>query len=176
MREKAERALSEAQSGVRDLQTKIGHAELAKNEALETLRRERETAGQGRAEFDGLRADLRTVSDELAEVKTTLEQTKELLEEERRARKVAEKAQKSAETAREEAERLVRALSEVETTVAPAPTQAPIAAASAKAGKSSRSPAKANGDLFAAETPRRGAAEPEPVKWWLNTAPAGKRR
>lgn len=176
MREKAERALSEAQSAVRDLQTKVGHAELAKNEALETLHRERENVAQGRTQFDGLQADLTSVRDELAELTSTLEQTQELLEEERRARKAAEKAQKSAETACEEAERLVHALSETETVAAPVPAPAPVAIAPAKAAKSSRGAAKANGDLFAAEAPRRGTAEPEPVKWWLNSAPTGKRR
>src|SRR6202012_6029673 len=34
-RDKAERALQESQALARDLQTKIGHAELARNEALE---------------------------------------------------------------------------------------------------------------------------------------------
>ena len=51
-REKAERSLAEAQSVVRDLQTKIGHAELAKNEAIETLRREREAWSQLRTESE----------------------------------------------------------------------------------------------------------------------------
>jgi hypothetical protein len=173
LRERAERALSEAQSALRDLQTKIGHAELAKNEALETLHRERENTVQGRADFDGLRVDLRTVREELAETRTALEQTQDLLEEERHARKAAEKAQKSAESAREEAERLIHALSEAETMTpaVPRPSTAPV-----KAGKPARGATKAHGDLFAAETPRRGVAEPEPVKWWLNAAPAGKRR
>ena len=36
-RDKAERALNEAYGVVKDLQTKIGHAELAKNEALELV-------------------------------------------------------------------------------------------------------------------------------------------
>src|SRR5215217_3084855 len=40
-RTQAERALAEAQA--RDLQTKLGHAELAKDEALEAVRRNRET-------------------------------------------------------------------------------------------------------------------------------------
>jgi chromosome segregation ATPase len=173
MREKAERALSEAQGAVRDLQTKIGHAELAKNEALETLHRDRESTMQSRAEFEALQANLRTAEGELTEIKHTLEETQELLEEERRARKSAERAQKSAESACEEAERLVQALSEAETTAVPASTPAPVVT---KGARSSRGAPKANGDLFAVETPRRGAAEPEPVKWWLNTAPAGKRR
>jgi len=41
-RTQVERALAEAQVQARDLQTKIGHAELAKDEALEAVRRGRE--------------------------------------------------------------------------------------------------------------------------------------
>jgi hypothetical protein len=42
-RERAERSLAETQTIARDLQTKIGHAELAKTEAVEALRQERES-------------------------------------------------------------------------------------------------------------------------------------
>jgi hypothetical protein len=44
VRSQAERALQEAQAMIRDLQTKLGHAELAQREAADALRRERETA------------------------------------------------------------------------------------------------------------------------------------
>jgi hypothetical protein len=165
MREKSERALSDSQNAVRDLQTKIGHAELARNEALDALRRERDAAAQVRAAFDALKAELESARDELEHAQKLSEERERALDEERRLRKAAEKAQKIADAAREEAERLVRALSEVEVTAAPA-----------KAVKPARNTGKATGDLFAAETPKRGAAEPEPVKWWLNSGPAGKRK
>lgn len=165
MREKSERALSDSQNAVRDLQTKIGHAELARNEALDGLRRERDTATQARVALEVLKAELASAQDELEQAQKAFEESEHALEEERRARKAAEKAQKIAETAREEAERLVRALSEIEATAVPA-----------KPVKPARLTAKATGDLFGAETPRRGATEPEPVKWWLNSGPAGKRK
>jgi hypothetical protein len=38
-KERTERLLTEAQAMIRDLQTKLGHERLAKNEALETVRR-----------------------------------------------------------------------------------------------------------------------------------------
>ncbi len=41
-REKAERALADLQAVLRDLQTKIGHAELTKTEAMAALKAERE--------------------------------------------------------------------------------------------------------------------------------------
>ena len=43
-RERAERALAETQAQLRDLRTKLGHAQLAQQEATEVLRREREAA------------------------------------------------------------------------------------------------------------------------------------
>ncbi len=165
MRERSERALSDLQAIVRDLQTKIGHAELARNEALDAVRREREASAQARAAFEALKTELESVRDELEQARKTCEDNEHALEEERRARKAAEKAQKIAESAREEAERLVRALSEVEATVVPA-----------KPVKQTRNSGKATGDLFAVETSRRGAVEPEPVKWWLNSGPVGKRK
>jgi hypothetical protein len=45
-RERTERALQEAQATIHDLQTKLGHADLASQEAIETLRRERESAAE----------------------------------------------------------------------------------------------------------------------------------
>ncbi len=165
MREKAERALSDSQNAVRDLRTKIGHAELARSEALDALRREREAAAQARIAFEALKAELDSVRDDLEQVRKSLEESEHALEDERRARKAAEKAQKAAESARDESERLVRALSEVEASEPPP-----------KPSRPARNPGKATGDLFAAEPPRRGATEPEPVKWWLNSLPAGKRK
>jgi hypothetical protein len=50
-RDKTERALQEAQAAVHDLRTKLGHADLARQEAVEALRREREAR-------EALRADL----------------------------------------------------------------------------------------------------------------------
>lgn len=48
-RERIDRALQEAQTTIHDLQTKLGHAELARQEAVETLRREREAMIELRA-------------------------------------------------------------------------------------------------------------------------------
>jgi hypothetical protein len=46
-KERAERLLEEAQATIRDLQTKLGHERLAKDEALETVRRLETEAGVG---------------------------------------------------------------------------------------------------------------------------------
>jgi len=57
-RERAERALQEAQATIHDLQTKLGHAELAHREAVESLRRERESAA-------ALRVSLQQIEDQV---------------------------------------------------------------------------------------------------------------
>jgi uncharacterized protein (DUF4415 family) len=165
-REKAERSLADMQALAHDLQTKIGHAELAKNEAIEALHREREVTAQLRAEAHTWQDRL---DDALAQSRTAEQGAlswQDQLADERHARKSTEKALRMAEAAREEAERLVHALSEE--SPAPRPTEPPrrphiepevVAAAS-------RRPR-------VAEMP---ATEPEPVKWWLNTKPTAKRR
>lgn len=164
-REKAERALLEVQAVARDLQTKIGHAELAKNEAIEALHREREAIAQ-------LRADALMWEERLEEAKarvTTAEETaqdyQDQLTEERHARKTAEKAFRTAESAREAAEQLVRTLSEDP----PAPRRAEPA-------RRPRSEPEVVAVVRRQRTPEVPAEEPEPVKWWLNTKPASKRR
>ena len=166
-RERAERSLSETQALAHDLQTKIGHGELAKNEAFEALRRERDLVSQ-------LRADAQAFEERLQEAvsrKHVAEQAaasyEHQLSEERHARKAAEKALKASESARETAEQLVRALSEE----APAtrqmePTRRPRAEPEVVAATISRRP----------RVPELPAAEPEPVKWWLNPKPVAKRR
>jgi hypothetical protein len=58
-RERAERALQEAQATIHDLQTKLGHADLARQEAVEALHRERESVV-------ALRASLQEIEDRVA--------------------------------------------------------------------------------------------------------------
>jgi hypothetical protein len=165
-RERAERSLADIQALAHDLQTKIGHAELAKNEAVEALRRERDVTAQ-------LRADAHTWQERLEEMQaqsSSAEQAaaswQDQLADERHARRTTEKALRAAEAAREEAERLVRALSEE----APPPRRIEPA----------RRPHVEPEVAAAASRRPRGlempAVEPEPVKWWLNPKPTAKRR
>jgi len=162
-REKAERALHDALQSLRDLQTKIGHAELARNEAQDILRREREAAAASRTMFEGLTAELAGVKEQLQDSQKDAEALQRALDEEKRARKAAEKAQKAAEEELDEAKRLISTLESVDTT----PTQAASAA-----GKTRKAAVKANADLFE----RTSLGEPEPVKWWLNAKTPAKRR
>lgn len=165
-RERAERSLAEVQAVARDLQTKIGHAELAKNEAIDALRREREAAAQLRADAEGWDERLEAAIAQTRAAESSVESYEQELAEERQARKTAERALRAAEAARDAAEQLIRSLSEG----APARRHAdtvrrPRAEPEVVAASSRRSRAQ-----------EASAAEPEPVKWWLNTKPASKRR
>jgi len=144
-RTQAERALAEAQAQARDLQTKLGHAELTKDEALEAVRRNRETI----TELESEAAQQATLRRETEERAVQAEQAKAGLqasiEKERTARKAAENALRLAEEARNTAERLMRELS-----------KAPPAHRS-RASKAVTEP------------------EPEPIKWWLAPASVGTR-
>jgi hypothetical protein len=167
-REKAERTLADVQALAHDLQTKIGHAELAKNEAVDALRRERDVSGQLRTEMHGLREELEQALAQSHASEQASVSWQDQLADERHARKSLEKALRTAEAARDEAERLVRALSEEAPAPAPRrpePTRRPHVEPEVAAAPTRRS--------RVAEQP---AVEPEPVKWWLNPKPAAKRR
>ena len=207
-REKAERLLSETQMALRDLQTKIGHAELAKHEALEALRREREAAAQDRIKAEAHEVSFLDVQAQLHAAEEATHNYQEQLQEERQVRKELEKALRVAETAREASDQLILTLSReipqpdsvsystepavelmqpcAETSdgerhdnesddVAPRKTEAMLGGKSKVETRSS---------LLEAEpvVARRGraqvdaVAEPEPVKWWLNTKASTKRR
>lgn len=167
-REKAERSLAETQAVARDLQTKIGHAELAKNEAIETLRRDREAVAQLRADFENQAERLQAALTQARVAEETAESCEGQLAKERQARKAAEKALRSAESAREAAEQVVRSLSEE----APAPRRVEAV----RRPRAEPEVAAANSRRPRAQDASTGEAEPEPVKWWLNSKPAGKRR
>jgi hypothetical protein len=168
-REKAERALGEIQSLARDLQTKIGHAELAKNEAVEALRHDRESLAELRAEREAWEERLQEAGEQARAAERNAHAYHEQLTDERHARKIAEKALHGAEAARDTAEQLVRTLS----AEIPAPR---------RIVEPFRRPRVTAEPEVVAVTLRRGrppepvATEPEPVKWWLNTKPAGKKR
>jgi hypothetical protein len=166
-RERAERSLSETQALAHDLQTKIGHGELAKNEAFEALRRERDLVSQLRADVQAFEERLQEAVSREHVAEQAAASYEHQLSEERHARKVAEKALKASESARETAEQLVRALSEeAPTTRQMEPTRRPRAEPEVVAATISRRP----------RVPELPAAEPEPVKWWLNPKPVAKRR
>jgi hypothetical protein len=171
-RAQAERVLAEAQAAIRDLQTKIGHADLAKNEAVDALRRERETASVLRQELDAIKAELAQAQARASDADHASSDFEHVVAEERQARRALEKSLRAAEAAREAAETLVRSLSEDVPVVVSAPRpveRAPepvVALAPKKRGRPQ-----------IVRQPLLPELEPEPVKWWLAPAkPAAKRR
>jgi hypothetical protein len=174
-REKAERSLAETQFAMRDLQTKIGHAELAKNEAVEALRRERESIVELRAADEARDERIEEALEQARHAEQQAQAYQSQLADERHARKATEKALRTAEAARDTAEQLVQTMSEEARKQAPAPVRAePV----------KRAQVMAEPEVVAV-APRRGRppsivvapeTEPEPVKWWLNTKPVGKKR
>ncbi len=173
-REKAERALADLQTVLRDLQTKIGHAELAKNEAVEALRREREAMADLRADADSLTSRLEEAEARANDAEQAAREAERLAADERHARKSLERSLHAAEAARDAAQQLVRTLSAetsgpalIETPARRAPVADPELVPVAR--KRGRPPG-----------PRKivvPQVEPEPVKWWLAPEkPPGKRR
>ncbi len=141
----AERALAEAQAQIRDLQTKLGHTELAKTEALEAVRRHCESIADLRSEVAQQAARRREAEEQVRQAEQAIAGLQDSLEQERIARKKAEKALQLAEKARDAADRLVRELSKA----------LPVR----------------RGWATNADT----APEPEPIKWWLAPAPKASR-
>ena len=144
VRTKAERMLQEALATVRDLQTKLGHAELARQE-------EADAALAARAAVEALR-----VAHQERE-----RRWQHALAAERAARAVAEAARMRATSARGHAERTRQAVS----TARPAPEEPDIPAVPAAAVPAKTVMKRAP---RVASTPR--PREPRPVKWWLKSA------
>jgi predicted nucleic acid-binding Zn-ribbon protein len=168
-RERAERALVEAQAVIHDLQTKLGHAQLAQVELQESARRERENTAS-------IRADLSDRSERLAaeyQARVAVEARLAAIEQdfaaERAARHHAEAALDEAETARESAERLLQELSPHASSASEAPRPA-RAARPVAATRKARVPVGAIAPVAADD------AEPEPVQWWLFPAKKAKKR
>ena len=155
-RERAERALHETQAALQALQTKMGHNDLAKNEALAASKRLADEIVTLKEELGAASERLKEVEARADEAEEDLRTVRAELTEERRARKLAE--------------RLLR-----EATDEPAPAVVQEAA-----------PVQRAHDQIERIAPRRGRppavraepeVEPEPVKWWLlPTKTAGKRR
>ena len=142
-RAKAERSLQEALATVHDMQTKLGHAELAHGEALAATQ-------AGRAELDALRAE---------HGEQALRWTEDLAAE-RAARLAAEAALAEATRARELAKR---------TRISASAAQPALDLQDASPAPMAKAPAKAAVKRTRKAASGPGRHEPEPVKWWLRS-------
>ena len=148
-RERVERSLAEAQAAVHDLQTKLGHADLARQEAVEALRRERESTA-------GVRASLRELEAQVTEA--------------RHGQEVAERAL---------AELRDRQASQVEDEVVEVPRprrgRKPQVEVLAVADTAAVATAPRKGPGRPRSTEPKPTREPKPIRWWL-TGRAKKQR
>ena len=142
-RDRAERSLQEALATVRDLQTKLGHAELAHREALAT-------AQATCAEADALRSE---------HGEQALRWTEDLAAE-RAARLAAEAALTEATRACEPAKR---------TRVSVPAAQPALDLQDASPTPKAKAPAKTAVKRTRKAASEPGRREPEPVKWWLRS-------
>ena len=172
-RDRAERSLAEAQATAHDLQTKIGHAELAKHEATEALRREREETAAIRAAVSQYNDQLREAAEQVERLEQAAAAAEDALADERRARKAAERIAREAEAARETLEQRVRDLMAEQDRAAQAERAAVRSAPLAPSRVAPASTPLRRAKVAVAPIPE---TEPEPVKWWLMTKPAAKRR
>lgn len=145
-REKAERSLAEAQATVHDLQTRLGHAQLAETEAQKALEAERAAA-------EALRAALREAEEQAAAA--------------RAGREVVEQKLQAALAAAAEAR---QDRSEPETN---APT---IPRRRGRPRKVATTPPASRQRAGAVKTVAASAPEAKPVRWWLKSKPKSKRR
>lgn len=153
-RERAERALHEAQAALQALQTKIGHNDLAKNEAVAASKHHLEEIIALREELAAGAERLREVETRASDVEEDLRAARAELTEERRARKLAE--------------RLLREATE-EPAVVTAFEPAPLP----REAVEQRVPARRGRPPAVHAEPE---VEPEPVKWWLLPAKTGTKR
>jgi hypothetical protein len=140
-RERVERLLEEAQGTIRDLQTKLAHERLAKDEVLEAARRQ---------------------DNERQTVRQALQTAEAELEAERVARRSAETAMAEAHEGRRDAEQLLRDMQVVEQR-APAAPETPVVRNTGNTHKKLKQAAKPVRRRQPAET----VEDDSPVEWWV---------
>jgi hypothetical protein len=152
LRERVERALHEAQATVQALQTKMGHNELAKADAVNASKRYLEDISTLKEQIAVAEERLREAETRASEAEEQLHSLRADLNEERRSRKLAERMLR--ESREEAAAEVIPSEPEPEQVDRIAPRRGRPPAAHTEAEN-----------------------EPEPVKWWLLPAKAaGKRR
>ena len=149
-RDRAERALQESQAAVHDLRTKLGHADLARQEAVEALRREHEAT-------ETLRADLHEAQAQATAARLAQEAAELALAELRERRAIA------VDTIPAETPRPRRGRKPRDKAAAPA-EPAPVAPKLRKPAVRARVKKAA---------PSR---DPKPIRWWLSARTKKKKR
>ena len=191
-RDRAERALTDAQAQIAALQTKIGHAELSRAEAVEAARREREAAAALRESSEGFDEQIQLLQDQVDAWEQAKRTAQAALADERAARKAAERALREATERADRAESAMALLDqEREAEGEPVPEPVPVTRRRAQARMPVTAPVPAARHADVKTPARRGrppgsksvvkpavhsVQEPEPVKWWLLPTPKAKGR
>lgn len=177
-RDRAERALHDAQAQIAALQTKIGHAELARTEAVDIARREREAASQLREFSEGFEDQLQAMQEQVEAAEHSKRYAQAALLEERNARKTAERALRDLTDRTEQAEATLQ-LMEQDAAGNDSQDTSPVALHKLPAPVARYTDAKVParrgrppGSKSALKPVVQAAVESEPVKWWL--LPSGK--
>ncbi|HEY6431059.1 MAG TPA: hypothetical protein VIZ17_03695 [Acetobacteraceae bacterium] len=149
-RDKAERLLAEAQAAVHDLQTRLGHAQLAVSEGHQALEAEKSAAAALNDQITQLEARLAEVAAERDSAEQELQAVRATLADMRQARDMADR------TTRPVIARPVVTVRGRKPATSPQSRAAPTTSAQPKAATRSAKPATAR-------------AEAKPVKWWLKS-------
>jgi len=147
-REKAERLLAEAQATVHDLQTRVGHAQLAATEAHNALEAERAAA-------EALRTALHEAEQQAATARAEKEAVEQMLQAAQVAAAVPRQDRSEPDTPDTTAPTIPRRRGRPRKVAATPPVSRPRAGAVKKVAAS--------------------APESKPVRWWLKPKPKSKR-
>ncbi len=149
-RDKSERLLAEAQAAVHDLQTRLGHAQLAVSESHQALEAEKSAAAALNDQITQLEARLAEVAAERDSAEQQLHALRATLADMRQARDIADR------TIRTVVARPVVTVRSRKPAAGPPPRAASAASAQPKAATRPGKSATAR-------------AEAKPVKWWLKS-------
>jgi hypothetical protein len=175
-RDRAERALHDAQAQISALQTKIGHAELSRVEAVDIARREREAATQLREFSEGFEEQLQAMQDRVESAELSKRYAQGALHDERIARKAVERALRDLTDRADQAEAGLQSIEQdaesdddhAPVALRPLPTPADRYTDVKVPARRGRPP----GSKSVLKTVVQAANEAEPVQWWL--MPLGK--
>ena len=148
-RDRAERSLHETQAALQALQTKIGHNELAKNEAIATVQRLRDEIAALKQEVSGTAERITELEERAEAAEEELLAVRAELTEERRARKLAERQAEAV------------------------PVRKPVLVVP---DEHVEPPRPRRGRPPNARPEPVAEDEPEPVKWWLTPQKAAVKR
>ena len=174
--DRAERALHDAQAQISALQTKIGHAELARVEAVDIARHEKEAAAQLRAFSEGFEEQLQGMQEQVDAAEHSKRYAQAALHDERTARKAAERTIRDLTDRADRAEAALWLMQrDSDNDHGDGPVALSPRSSAAVRHQDVKVPARRGrppGSKSVLKPVVQAAIEAEPIKWWL--MPSGK--